>query len=127
MDVLIESTKHFEQDLDQLSQDHRKAVIQIINDFANLFPDNDSSAYKKLDQPSVPLDLNGYDSSLYVLRALGKLRIILTVDEDPIFDQVILNLFRVVDRESVETSYQDIAKALYQEISQRHREPAQIS
>ncbi len=127
MDVLIESTKYFEQDLDQLSQDTRKAVIQTINNFANLFPENDSSAYKKLHQPSVSLDLNGYDSSLYVLRAVEQLRIILTVDEDPLFDQVILNLFRVVDREDVETSYQDIAKALYQEISHRYREPAQTS
>jgi hypothetical protein len=127
VDVLIESTKYFEQDLDQLSQDTRKAVIQTINNFANLFPENDSSAYKKLHQPSVSLDLNGYDSSLYVLRAVEQLRIILTVDEDPLFDQVILNLFRVVDREDVETSYQDIAKALYQEISHRYREPAQTS
>jgi len=127
VDVLIESTKYFEQDLDQLSQDNRKAVIQTINNFANLFPENDSSAYKKLHQPSVSLDLNGYDSSLYVLRAVEQLRIILTVDEDPLFDQVILNLFRVVDREDVETSYQDIAKALYQEISHRYREPAQTS
>lgn len=127
MDVLIESTKYFEQDLDQLSQDNRKAVIQTINDFANLFPENGSSAYKKLHQPSVSLDLNGYDSSLYVLKAVDQLRIILAVDEDPVFDQVILNLFRVVDHEDVETSYQDIATALYQEISHRHREPAQIS
>ena len=38
MDILIESTKGFENDLTKLSEDEKTAAIQKINDCASLFP-----------------------------------------------------------------------------------------
>jgi Txe/YoeB family toxin of Txe-Axe toxin-antitoxin module len=72
-------------------------------------------------------DLNGYESSLYTLKVSQTLRVILTVDEDPIFDQVIFTLFRVVNLVDVPMTYQAIAKSLYQEIAHQNQQAVQAS
>ena len=71
--------------------------------------------------------MNGYESSLYVLRVSQKLRVILAVDEDPIFDQVIFTLYRVVKRDNLDKEYQGIAESLYQELLHQKRKPVQVS
>ncbi|MEH2459830.1 hypothetical protein [Nostoc sp.] len=93
MDVLIESTRRFEKDLAKLSEDEKATVIQKINDRASLFPTQKADVYRKLRRLPLLSDINGYESSLYTLRVSQKLRVILAVDEDPIFGQVIFTLF----------------------------------
>lgn len=65
------------------------------------------------------MDLNGHDSSLYILSVSKGLRIILAVDEDSIFGQVIFTLFRVANLADTTMTYQAIAKFLYQEMAPR--------
>lgn len=116
MDVLIESTKGFETDVAKLSEEEKAAVIQTINDCASLFPTQKSDVYRKLRRLRLPSNLNGYKSSLYRLRVSQKLRVILTVDEDPIFGQVIFTLFRVVKRDDLDKAYKGVAESLYQDL-----------
>lgn len=127
MDVLIESTKSFEKDLDRLSKDERSVTVKKVNDCASLFPNHKSDGYRKLRRIPLLSGLNGYDSSLYTLKVSQKLRVILAVDEDPIFGQVIFTLFRVVKHDDLGKAYQGIAESLYQEILHYDREIAQIS
>jgi hypothetical protein len=95
MDILIESTRGFEKDIAKLSEDEKAAVIQKINDGASLFPNQKADVYRKLHRLRLPSNLNGYKSSLYTLRVSRTLRVILAVDEAPIFGQVIFKLFRI--------------------------------
>jgi mRNA-degrading endonuclease RelE of RelBE toxin-antitoxin system len=128
VDVLIESTSSFEQDLDKLSKDERTITVKKINECTSLFPTQEADGYRKLDPNIHRLsDLNGYESSLYTLRVSQKLRVVLTVDEDPIFGQIIFTLFRVVDHDDLDKAYQGIAESLYQEIRHHDRETAQVS
>ncbi|MDB9495694.1 hypothetical protein PN441_19925 [Spirulina major CS-329] len=128
MDVVIESTRSFEQDLDQLSTDKKAIAVQKINDCATLFPTQKGSVYQKLRRPLLISGLNEYESSLYTLRISKDLRVILAVDEDPIFGQAIFTLFRVVNCDEINQAYQGIAASLYQEIfSHQDREIARIS
>lgn len=128
MDVLIESTREFEKDLDRLGHDEKAMVVEKINYCTDLFPIQKTDVYRKLRRLSTFAELNGYESSLYTLKVLPKLRVILSVDEDPIFDQVIFTLFRVVEHDDLHKSYQGIAESLYQEIAHYHsREEAQVS
>ncbi|MFH7245615.1 MAG: hypothetical protein ACHWZW_22510 [Spirulina sp.] len=117
MDILIESTAAFEQDLRRLSQDRKDEIISEINDFASLVSDSDFNDLQELLYciPHV-LDLGEYDSSLYVLRVSGELEIVLAIDEDPIFNQTILNLFRLTDPIKITEVYQEIAAHLYQDL-----------
>ncbi|WP_217650605.1 hypothetical protein [Spirulina major] len=128
VDVLIESTRSFEQDLDKLSQDEKAIAVQKINDCATLVPTQKGSVYQKLRRPLLISGLNEDESSLYTLRLSKNLSVILAVDEDPIFEQAIFTLFRVVNCDEINQAYQEIAASLYQDIlSHQDREIAQIS
>lgn len=128
MDIVIESTSGFEKDLDQLGKDDKAITVKKINDCASLFPTQKKHVYRKLHRFPLLSGLNGYESSLYTLKVSQKLRVILAIDEDPIFGQVIFTLFRVVKCDDLAKTYHSIAKSLYQEISHHDdREIAQLS
>lgn len=127
MDVLIESTKSFEKDLGRLSEGEKAIAIKKINDCASLFPTQKADVYRRLRRLPLTSDLNSYESSLYTLRVSQKLRVILTVDEDPIFGQVIFTLFRAVKPDNLDTAYKSTAESLYQGLLHQGRETAQIS
>lgn len=126
VDILIESTRRFEKDLDKLSEDERAKVIRKINDCASLFPTQKTDGYRKLQRLLLPLDLNGYESSLYTLKVSQDLMTILTVDEDPIFGQVVFTLFRAVRHDELNEANKRVAESLYQELLHHNREPVQI-
>ncbi len=126
MDVVIESTKDFEQDLDRLSKENREAAIAKINDCASQFPAQKAIAYRKLHRLAIPSLTNGYQSSLYTLKVSQKLSAILAVDEDPIFERVIFTLFRATQLSELKEAYQNIAISLYQDLHQSDRELAEI-
>ncbi|MEG4348005.1 hypothetical protein QUB70_32735 [Microcoleus sp. A003_D6] len=127
VDILIESTKGFENDLTKLSEDERAAVIKKINDCASLFPTQKADVYRKLRRLRLPSNLNGYESSLYTLRVYRTLMVIWAVDEDPIFGQVIFTLFRVVKHDDLDKAYQGVAESLYQDLLHQNLATAQIS
>jgi hypothetical protein len=123
MDVLIEATKDFEQDLDNLNQASRSTVIEKINHCASLFPAQKVDGYRNLHQLPLSIDLNGYDSSLYTLEISQKLRVILAVDEDPIFGQIIFTLFRAIEHDKLEMAYKAVADTIYPEFRHHDRVP----
>ncbi|WP_404784877.1 hypothetical protein [Altericista sp. CCNU0014] len=127
MDILIESTHNFEKDFSNLTEDEKKRVIQGINHCTELFPTQKANVYHQLHQLSLPSVLNGYDSSLYVLRVPQTLRVILTVDEDPIFEQVVFTLFRVIQHSNLDKAYKNIAEVLYQDFLRQDQEMAKVS
>lgn len=127
MDVLIETTRNFEADLEVLGDSDVTLVAKMIDDCAMLFSTQKDQFYSKLRHLSPLSNLNGYASSLYILRISPKLKVILTVDEDPIFKQAIFTLFRVVIPDVLDQAYQDIAKSLYEKVLHSHREIAQVS
>ena len=127
VDVLIESTNRFEKDMARLSEADKDAVIKKINDCASLFPIQKASVYRKLHRLHLRSALNGYESSLYTLRISRKLRVILAVDEDPIFGQVIFTLFRAVKHDELDKAYQSVAESLYQDLLHQNRANSQIS
>ncbi|MEA5532409.1 hypothetical protein [Crocosphaera sp. XPORK-15E] len=102
-------------------------TVKKINDCAGLFPTQKVDVYRKLGRLPLLLGLNGYESSLYTLKISQQLRVILAVDEDPIFGQVIFTLFRVVKHDDLDQAYQSIAESLYQEILHDNRETSGIS
>lgn len=123
MDVLIESTRKFEKELGRLSESERIKVVKSINECAGQSSTQAADGYRKLDPLSQPLGLDEYESSLYVLKASQKIRVILSIDEDPIFNRVVLTLFRAVRHDDLDAAQKDIAESLYQGLLHRNREP----
>lgn len=127
MDILIESTDNFEKDLSTLTEGEKERVIQEINHYAELFPTHKERVYLKLHQLPLPSVLDGYDSSLYILKIPQTLSVILTVDEDPIFGQIVFTLFRAIQHSNLDKAYKSVAEALYQDFLHQDREIARVS
>jgi len=127
MDILIESTRGFEKDIDKLSEEDKVITIKKINDCASLFPTQKADVYRKLHHLPLISAMNGYESSLYTLKVSCQLSLILSVDEDPIFGQVIFTLFRVVKHDDFDKAYKSVAQSLYQDLLHRDREMAAIA
>ena len=68
--------------------------------------------------PSIQLK-GGFTSSLYALRAGRDIRIVMAVDEDPVFGRTIVTLFRAVHQDELERSFRSIARTLYRNPIQR--------
>jgi len=54
------------------------------------------------------------ESSLYALRVNKDIRIILTVDDDPLFDQILITLLHVVRHSNLNKVFNGIAESIYQ-------------
>jgi len=122
MEILIESTKEFEQDLEKFTNREKFKVIKKLNRYVELISKNkkllENQAFKLKD---IKFSAE-YDSSLYALIIDKNLRIILTIDDDPIFDATVITLFRVVRTEDASNVYSSVAESLYQDFSVKNQE-----
>jgi hypothetical protein len=127
METLIESTRDFEIDLGRLSAVDRDATIEKINTCVRQYLTQPSNIDPAFHQPRLSSDIQGYDSSLYAFQVLPTLSVILSIDEDPIFGQVIFTLFRAIAPERSDYTYREVAASLYQELKPSDRKPAQVA
>lgn len=116
MELLFESTEAFERDLARLPEDRRYRLIEAINLACPLLACDEHGFFSKVYQPRAVRLNHGCCSSLYVMPVDEEDTILLTIDDDPIFGQIIITLLRVVQRADIETAYIQTARALY-----RHR------
>jgi hypothetical protein len=69
VDILSESTNNFEKDLSNLTEGEKESAIQKINHYAELFQlRRISKVYLQPHQLPLPSVLDGYDSSLFILK-----------------------------------------------------------
>ena len=127
MELLIESTTQFETNLAQLTDKEKKSVIDNINNCIKRFSENKITVYNQLQQINDLSLKQNYESSLYVLEVADNLKVILTIDEDPIFSKTIFTLLQVVHPEDVKKVYQEVAAYLYQDLIATNQEIAQVS
>lgn len=114
MDLQFESTDEFEAALAQFPLSTQNRVMRKIN---TISPDNPVHWPGQLMKPVVPKLHSNLASSLYIMRVDGDIRIILVVDQDPLFDQVIITLLQIARYDDVdsEKAYKHWAKILYQD------------
>ena len=117
MNLVFHSTETFEQELQQFDAAVQKCIVQRINEVAQAFLMDRQLFSQQARKPyNIPM-YNGFDSSLYSIVVKPDLRVILTVDEDPLFDQAIVTLLRVVKRPDLYTTYTAVAQALYRNLN----------
>lgn len=120
--LLFQETEEFERDMQHLDAALREAVASRINQVA-LACARDVSGFASLIRSLASDDLalqpvamelgQGYESSLYTFEATPDVHLVLAIDDDPIFGQVIFTLFRAVPGASQEQACRDVVQALY--------------
>ncbi|RKZ51641.1 MAG: hypothetical protein DRR16_00985 [Candidatus Parabeggiatoa sp. nov. 3] len=113
MEIVFESTQEFEKELARFSETERQVTIEQINQSAQLFLTEKSTLFRKLRRLHNVKLINDYESTLYSLKVTDSIRVILTIDEDPIFEQVIFTLFRVVRKSLASQAYEAVAALIY--------------
>lgn len=117
MNLVFHSTEPFEKARQQFDAHLQAKIVQRINEVAQAFIEDRPLFMQKVEQP-YPFPLyNGFDSSLYSIVVEPNLRVILTLDDDPLFDQAIITLLRVVKQPDLYNAYTAVAKSLYQNIN----------
>jgi Txe/YoeB family toxin of Txe-Axe toxin-antitoxin module len=115
METVFQTTKSFEKDLNKLSAADKGLVIQHVNKIADLFRTNQKSFYSSTYRPMKIKLPPGLDSSLYSMRINQNLRVIFSIEDDPLFEQTNLTLFRIAKTpKALRKSFSSIVESLYQ-------------
>lgn len=114
MEILIEITKSFEKDLKKLPQKDQDKIKEKINLLVDTFRETGSvRQLYRLQKIQMPPNLS---SSLFVYKIDLHLRTILTFENDPLFNQTVLTLFRAVRHGDLEKVFKSVADSLYQNL-----------
>jgi mRNA-degrading endonuclease RelE of RelBE toxin-antitoxin system len=109
MNVRIDIDKKFDRDLKKISSLDQSVISKKINQLIDLLKEekNTSTYLHKIRQFSK--EEGNLDSSLYVLKIKRDLRIILTSEEDPLFNEHIITLLRIVKNDDLEKIFRGLA------------------
>lgn len=114
MEIIFESTEEFEADLKTHSEAEHDIIVQQIHEYSALLLEDQRDQERRIHQFHQFDGLQDYGSSLYSFIVNYYLRVILTVDNDPLFDRIIITLFRVVDSQLAAQVYQQVGESIYQ-------------
>lgn len=94
MEIMFHTTRPFEKDIRKINKKEKNKIIMIVNQLANIYSNDKATFNKYAFRPMITLR-GGLTSSLYIIRAGVSIRIICTIDEDSLFDQLIITLLRI--------------------------------
>jgi mRNA-degrading endonuclease RelE of RelBE toxin-antitoxin system len=114
MELQFDITRRFEADLKRLSAQDQARVGASINKYAGSYAMERGDPTHHIYQPHKIMLSDGLDSSLYILRATGQIRVILTIEADPIFGKNVVTLLRAVRHDALDEAFRSIEDALYQ-------------
>ncbi|SKB11717.1 conserved hypothetical protein [Planktothrix sp. PCC 11201] len=114
MEIIFESTEEFEADLNTHSEAEHDIIVQQLHEYFALLLEDKRDRDKRIHQFYQFDFLEDYGSSLYSFIVNYYLRVILTIDDDPIFGRTIITLFRVVDSQVAAKVYQQVGESIYQ-------------
>jgi mRNA-degrading endonuclease YafQ of YafQ-DinJ toxin-antitoxin module len=112
MEVIINISEIFDKDLNNFSSEKQSLIKNKLNYLISLIKeDNSTQGYLcSLKEINLKEDL---ESSLYIFKVDKDTRIILTSENDTLFEEHILTLFRIVCKKDLDNSYKEVASSLY--------------
>jgi mRNA-degrading endonuclease RelE of RelBE toxin-antitoxin system len=116
MELEFNITRSFDEDIKELSTDHQNKIKDKINFVSGSLLNGKAAFMQEASMPHIFNLKGGLDSSLYLVRVDEDKKMIVTVDEDPIFDKVSLTLFRLVNHKDAEQVYKEVGEDLYKSI-----------
>jgi mRNA-degrading endonuclease RelE of RelBE toxin-antitoxin system len=114
MTIRFESTKKFEKELSKFPSKEKDRIALKLNKYSQFLESEPEFFYKHAYQPIKLKLADDNESSLYALRVDRDIRIIMTVDDDPLFDRTLITLLHVVRHSHLNEVFKSIAKSIYQ-------------
>ncbi len=113
MDILIESTKKFESDIKKIDKVTKTKIVAKINNLSEHLKNN-SNIHKDLYKLKKINLGDSLEDTMYVFRIDKNIRIIISFENDPIFDSINLTLYRCVNHDNLEKAFRSITQSIYQ-------------
>ena len=114
-ELTFHDTELFLEDWEKFAVAERGNLATELNDCCQFLLYDPDEFRRRVESIQPPLP-DGVDASLFVL-SVGDGRIVFTVDEDPVFEQTIVTLLRVVDASDFEAACDGMIQALYRDFS----------
>lgn len=113
--ITIETTLTYSIDVKALQDEEKKEIDSSVEKLIRLsqgtvFP---KCLYRSRSHTFPNRSISPEKSTLYLYKASKRYRIILSFDDDPVFNQRLIRLFRVVPREQSVRCFKDVATLLY--------------
>jgi mRNA-degrading endonuclease YafQ of YafQ-DinJ toxin-antitoxin module len=121
MRTIIERRSSFDKDLERFSKSDKKSIEQSIEKLSHLFQTNQEAFYRNLNRLKKYPIFDDCELSLYTFRVRPDIRAILSVDEDPIFEQTVITLRRVTRPDNLIKTLDGVAQSVYQEVLNGNR------
>lgn len=113
MDVQINITKDFDKDLKKISESDNQAISVKINYLIDLLR-GDQKIGRQLHRLHKMPQVKDLNNSIFLYKINRTIRIILTFEDDPLFDQKIITLLRAVHHDKLEITFKGLQEAIYQ-------------
>ena len=121
MDLVFQDTESFQEGWKLLDSALQGRLATELNDCCQLLLYDSADFHRLVENIEQPLP-EGLNASLYVL-PVDAWRIVFTMDEDPVFEQIIVTLLRVVSVDDLEGALTSLARVLYRDFSHDDETP----
>ena len=113
MELEFDITQSFSDDMALLPSAQKERISAQINLVSKSLLNGQTAFRENSSIPYIFPLKDGLDSSLFVVKADDDKRMILAVDEDPVFDKISLTFFRLVEKSIAERIYKEVGQAIY--------------
>lgn len=113
-DINIVYHKRAKKYLSKIPRNERSKIISLIDIRTRAFIETNDPRY--IFQEAYFSKLGIFDSTVYYLRINYGERVILSIDEDPIFEQTIVNIYTICNAEKLNIEVKSIMESLYQKM-----------
>jgi mRNA-degrading endonuclease RelE of RelBE toxin-antitoxin system len=114
MPIEFHGTDTFEEELQKLQPKERAVVISKVNQYCATLDVDPTQFRRHAYRPLKIMLPDDVGSSLYALRVSPDLRVILTVEDDPLFGRTLVTLLRVVRHSALDKVFRGVVEGLYQ-------------
>jgi hypothetical protein len=115
LELVFEDTEAFQSDWQGYAAADQGPLATALNDCCQCLL-YDPAEFERRVESIRPQLVNGMDASLFVL-SVGEIRILFTVDEDPVFEQLRVTLLRVVNVDQFDAARVSVTQSLYGELA----------
>lgn len=100
--------------LKKLNHNEQEQMMRLIDQRVKRYIEDGDKRY--IFQEKSFSKLGQFDSTVYCLKVNTKIRAILSIDEDPIFEKIVVNVFTLCSLEKMNIEMQGIMESLYQKM-----------
>ncbi|MFN0129097.1 MAG: hypothetical protein ACKV19_20690 [Verrucomicrobiales bacterium] len=125
MDLMFQDTESFQEGWQLLDPALKGRLATELNDSCQLLLYDSAAFHQLVENIQQPLS-GGLIASIHVL-PVDTWRVVFTMDEDPVFGQIMVTLLRVVQADHLGDALRSLAPMLYGDFSNEHGEPPALT